>query len=258
MPSSAPVDGDRIVHRDTRYGRAIGNGILAACSLALILLMVAGSLRAQRDERERERELRRFTIALPAEVRGALAERLNACSTPAGARALRDALIELAPMAVAAVFQRWRGDAEVIDARHAELTRRLASRRVDGRTATYRATGEGFLVLTLIVRHRCELPELPTRLDAAHLAFALEISLPRDDRELISADAFVLPTDRTESLDAAQVATLFPELVRLATARASCAACEASVARVDVPCAACGEPLEPRDEVSALGAHPVG
>ncbi len=243
-PPGAEVLGDRVLERSADIAPAAANTAGATLAILLIGLMIESALRSRRDVRDRERTLRRFTIALPAGLRGVLES-----IAPAGprdarlARALRDQRASLAPLARAAVFQRWRDDQEWIDARHAALCAQLADRRAEGKDASYRASDDGLFTITLLVRHRCELPELPARLDELELAFALESSLPRDDEELVGAEVRFHPRERTAVLGEAQVFASFPELVPLGAGGSSCGAREAPVQGSPARCPACGEPL---------------
>ncbi|MCZ7685961.1 MAG: DUF1517 domain-containing protein [Sandaracinaceae bacterium] len=250
------VLGDEVVERRADMAPALANTLTVALSLLLIGLMVEGGLHARRDRRDRERTLRRFTIALPSGLRGALEALAPAGPLDApAARALRDQLASLAPHAHAAVFQRWREDQETLDPRRDRLRADLAARRADGRQSGYRQADAGLVAITLMIRHRCELPELPARLDAGHLAYALECSLPRDDAELVDVEVMWHPRERVETLEAEQVAELFPELAPLAGHVASaCAACEAPVADHPASCPACGAAYAPRSVDARLEA----
>lgn len=256
LAEGAEVLGDEVVERRADLAPALASAITVALSLLLMGLMVEGGLRARRDRRDRERTLRRFTIALPSGLRGALeALAPEGRLEPAAARALRDQLASFAPLAHAAVFQRWREAEEALDPRRERLLAELAARRAEGRQGGYRQADDGLVAITLLIRHRCELPELPARLDAGHLAYALECSLPRDDAELVDVEVSWHPRERVETLDAEQIAALFPELVPLAGHVVStCAACEAPVDGQPASCPACGAAYAPRSADARLEA----
>jgi hypothetical protein len=239
----SPIEADRVVLEEIDRTPARFIAIAVLFAVLVIGLMVEATLHGRREQRDRERTLRRFTIALPAGLRREL-EALSADATASGARALRDRLSALAPLARSAVFSRWRADPKAIDARRAALCAELTSRTGRARQSTYRAAADGLALVTILIRHRCELPELPEGLDALHLALALDSSLPRDDEELAGVDVIWHPRDPSESLDEREVAAVFPELVALdAAATARCAACEAPVAHGHASCTACGASL---------------
>ncbi len=240
----APIEGDAVVTKHVDLKPALSAALMALFAVLVIGLMIEATVHGRREQRDRERTLRRFTLAMPAGLRGEL-EALGeeAVRSAAGARALRDRLSSLVPLASAAVFSRWRADQDVIEGRHAKLMSELASRRASARQSSYRGGADGLAVLTILIRHRCELPELPPRFDALHLALALDSSLPRDDRELIGVDVLWHPRERTDSLDPTQLSACFPELVPLDARAARCASCEAPVPHGTPICAVCGESL---------------
>lgn len=247
-PAGTPLFDDRIVRIHRVWTPALSHTFLVVFAILLIGLMVESTVHTRRDRLDRERTLRRFTIALPSGVRGVLESIAHeGALDPAPARALRDQLAALAPLAHSAVLQRWRADQDVVDARREKLLAELAHRRVAAKHGGYRAADDGLFAITLVIRHRCELPELPARLDAIHLAYALESSLPRHDAELIDVEILWHPRERVEALDPTQLAQLFPELVELASGTTTtCAACEAPVAGAPARCPACGERYAPR------------
>ncbi len=234
------IAGDRVVHVTVDRLPATLNAISVLFILLVIGMMVEATVHGRWERGERERTLRRFIIAFPAGLRGELEELVRSAGSPSGARALRDRLSALSPLAYAATFSRWRADQDWIDARHAALLRELRARRANGKHATYRGGGEGLIVLTLVVRHRCELPELAAPLDTLNLAVALDSSLPRHDRELVSVDVLFHPAERTEALDPVELAACFPELVALDASNQPCLGCEAPLALGAVRCPSCG------------------
>ncbi|HEY8427398.1 MAG TPA: hypothetical protein VIL20_03455 [Sandaracinaceae bacterium] len=260
LPRGVPILEDRVVERRVSSVPALATAVLASLSLLLMGLMIESALVTRAARRDRERTLRRFTIAFPAGLRGVIEEVTEGGALdPTSARALRDRLASLAPLARSAVAQRWRADQDAIDALRARIAKELRERRAAAKQASYRACEDGLFTVTLLVRHRCELPELPGRLDAAHLSFALESSLPRDDAELIDVEAILHPRDRTEGIDATELERLFPELVPLAARTGTtCAACEAPVVRIDARCPACGEAFVPRAVDARLDAVVAG
>lgn len=236
---AAPIDGDRVVIEEQDWRLALTKGAAVAMFLLLFGLMAEGALRTHRETADVLRSLRRLSIALPAGLEHELAGLVSdAPSSPRAARALRDRLVELAPHAVAATYARWRTEAATIDAQHAELRRSLQARAAESRGSGYRDRERGLVVLTLLVRHRCELPEMPGAITIESLRLALESSIPRDDAELVSVDVILQPRDRADVLDPAQLARLFPELVRLGASSQPCVRCEAPM--VGVTCASCG------------------
>jgi hypothetical protein len=235
---AAGIADDRVVVETRDWRPALLRGGALAGFLLLLGLMIESGLRNRREP-DALRSLRRLTLALPAGLERELSDAIaQAPRSPRAARALRDRLVELAPHVSAATFCRWRDAVEPIDARHGALLTSLRERAPEGRGSGYRARERGLVVLSLLVRHRCELPELPAALDLEGLRFALESALPYYDEELVSVDVIVHPRDRADALDPAQVEALFPELAPVGAATEPCASCEAPVR--GATCPACG------------------
>jgi hypothetical protein len=210
---SRPIDADRVVADRRDWKPALAKGGLAAVFLALIGLAIESAVRRDRATAESQASLRRVSIALPAGLDGDLMASLDEARASApGTRALRDRLVELAPLATAAFIEHARGEAREVAAKAAALREQLSARAALGRGAGYRAREQGLVVLTLLVRHRCELPDLPSSLRFEDLRLALETCLPRADEELLGIDVIAHPDDRASSIEPSTLALHYPEL----------------------------------------------
>lgn len=229
--------------------------------LVLGLLLESSLLRWTGAVGDGDHTLRRVTVALPAGLRGELMERVDQAHRGGleEAHALRDALVAYADEIRGWSASRMRGPDFETEARGEALADRLRALRGEAKASDYRSAREGWVVLTLIVRHRCELPALARASDRAALVHALRSLLPADEDELCSVEAFFHPADPASSLDPAHARALFGELTFPADSfLVSCARCEAVVRRTEAEtfgrCPACQEIFLEREPESDLEA----
>lgn len=240
--------------------------VLVTTLFVLVLgLLLESSLRRWTGAgRDGDHTLRRITVALPAGLRGELSELAERAARGRldDARALRDALVAYAGEVRAFSASRQRAPDFETEARAEALADRLRAVRGESKASDYRSAREGWVVLTLLVRHRCELPALSRATDRAALVHALRSCLPADEDELSAVDVLWHPGDPAASLDPAHVRELFGELVFPAdTLLAACASCEAVIRRAEAEtfgrCPACEEIFVEREPESDLEAATV-
>lgn len=252
IPSNSPVlIVDERTRREPTWAAASINGAMSFVVVLLIGLFVEISVTRRASNASSATSLRRISVALPSATRRTIAPLVGDArggGLPA-LRALRDALATTVGDAERATFAHWRApDAEI---RERARTERAAIERqkTEARGAGYRAIHEGGFVVTLLVRHRCELPDLPRSRAATRdgVKLALEALLPAEETELIDALVSIDPADPSAALDAAQLDARYPELVPLdGRATESCAACHAIVAGAPAECPVCRAPFRPR------------
>jgi hypothetical protein len=254
IPSNTPVlvEEER-TRREPTWGTALINGAASFVVVLLIGLFVEIGVTRRASDAATEASLRRISLALRSGSRSRIAPLVDDArrgGLPA-LRALRDALVDSLDEAERATFAHWRApDAGIAHRTRAAIERAaIDRRRSEARGGGYRAIHEGGFVVTLLVRHRCELPDLPLARAAtrACVRLALEALLPAEEAELIDAFVSIDPADPSAAIDAAQLDARYPELVPLdGRATQSCAACHGIASGAPADCPVCRAPFRPR------------
>lgn len=252
IPSTTPVlVVEERTRREPAWSAALINGAASFIVVLLIGLLVEIGVTRRANDAPREVSLRRISVALPSASRATIAPLADDARRGGllALRDLRDALATSVDEVERATFAHWRAADAVIGERLRTERAAIDRRRSEARGASYRAIDEGGFVVTLLVRHSCELPDLPLARAATRscVKLALEALLPAEEGELIDALVTIDPADPSAALDAAQLDARYRELVPLdGRASQSCAACHALVSGAPADCPTCRARFKPR------------
>ena len=214
-------------------------------------------------------EVRRISIAFDWTERARLQAALDAMAGSvntessaaflAAAGGARDLLRSALAAARYAAIARFLTTAAEAESRYQTISRELAVRfreethhdavRIARGAMTARAEeGEGLVVVTLLVASAVHLPALPSALDRAALASALDGALPRRGDDLVAFEVIWSPSEDADRMSSAELETLYPDLLPLdagdaTIGRVQCGFCRALYPAELGRCPSCGAPV---------------